>query len=140
MRILLLLLYVICHTSLRAQDQFNGIDETVEPGNFADDFPLELNRATRKQLELCKCLNESQVEGILYHIEAYGGFISRYELMAVPGMDDPEKLLEYFFIHELPVTDAPPAPAETPVQGAWVVQTRWRNALGFQYRGRLDYT
>ena len=60
--------------------------------------------------------------------------------MAVPGMDDPEKLLEYFFIHELPVTDAPPAPAETPVQGAWVVQTRWRNALGFQYRGRLDYT
>lgn len=48
---------------------------------------LELNTASRQELERLPFLSEIQVENILYHRFTYGAFSSIYELQLVEGLD-----------------------------------------------------
>lgn len=48
---------------------------------------LELNSATREELEMIPFLSALQVENILYHRYTYGAFTSLYELQLVEGLD-----------------------------------------------------
>lgn len=49
--------------------------------------PLDLNAATREQLERIPFLSARQIEQILAHRDRYGGFTSVGELAAVPSLD-----------------------------------------------------
>lgn len=49
--------------------------------------PVELNSATRQQLERMPFLSVLQVENILYHRYTFGAFTSLYELQLVEGLD-----------------------------------------------------
>jgi hypothetical protein len=49
--------------------------------------PLNLNKATREDLQFLKILSESQINSILTHRMENGNFISVYELQGVPELD-----------------------------------------------------
>lgn len=49
---------------------------------------LNLNKATRQQLQRLFFLNEGDISAILSHRQQHGEFISIYELQAVPRLDD----------------------------------------------------
>ncbi|WP_224999226.1 helix-hairpin-helix domain-containing protein [Cesiribacter sp. SM1] len=49
--------------------------------------PLDLNRASREELQSLYLLNHRQIESLLQHINRNGPLLSLYELQAVPGWD-----------------------------------------------------
>lgn len=49
--------------------------------------PLNLNKASREQLELFPFLDPLEIDGILYYRNEVGEFISIYELQAIPELD-----------------------------------------------------
>jgi len=67
--------------------------------------PLNLNEATSGDLQQLFFLSERQINNIIRYREFYGAFLTKYELLHVPGMDRKsiEKLLP--FINIAPPTD-----------------------------------
>lgn len=59
--------------------------------------PLNLNVATKEQLEKLYLLNEFQINSLLNYRKKYGGFLSLYELQLVYGfeIDDIKKMLPF---------------------------------------------
>ncbi len=51
------------------------------------EHPLNLNTASREDLESLNLLTDYQIAQLLEHREKFGNFISIYELQAVPGFD-----------------------------------------------------
>jgi hypothetical protein len=84
-----------------SSDLFERTTERVselspEPVDFSDltdnlhrleDHPVNLNRATREELEKLSFLDEDQVRSLLAYQQTYGAIYSIYELMAVKGFD-----------------------------------------------------
>ena len=114
-----------------SQELDPGIDETVDVQRYSNDFPVNLNSVNKNQLALCKCLKESQTNAILEHISTYGGFISWYELDAIPELEPPvvQCLSQYFYVPNIPLTDPPPSPAVDKTDVTLLMQTRWRLSL-----------
>lgn len=55
--------------------------------SFRCDHPLELNKATREELQSLHLLTASQLNNLINHRNQFGEFISIYELQAVEGFD-----------------------------------------------------
>lgn len=51
--------------------------------------PLDLNRASREELQSLFLLSHHQIESLLHHIDRNGPLLSLYELQAIPGWDFP---------------------------------------------------
>ena len=49
--------------------------------------PLDLNRASREELNNLYLLSQEQINNLLKHKETYGNLLAVYELQAVPGFD-----------------------------------------------------
>ena len=49
--------------------------------------PLDLNRASREELQSLHLLHQQQIESLISHRERTGPFLSLYELQAIPGWD-----------------------------------------------------
>src|SRR5687768_9192313 len=49
--------------------------------------PIQLNRATAEELRFLKVLSELQIKNLLKYREETEGFISIYELQAIPGFE-----------------------------------------------------
>ena len=78
------------------EDNLEELAELTDPAAWEDeledlaylrDDPLDLNTATREQLERFPFLNARQVENIQAYVYLHGPMQSIYELMLVPGMD-----------------------------------------------------
>lgn len=98
-----LLLSLLPVLSVRAQDVLSGIGELLEQlqdsesGAPADELlqwyeslllaPLNLNAATRSQLEELRLLSLFQIESLLEYREEYGAILSYSELAAVDGFN-----------------------------------------------------
>lgn len=61
------------------------------------DRQLDLNRASREDLQALRLLNAVQVENILAYRTQFGSFLNEYELQAVPSMEisDIRRILPY---------------------------------------------
>ena len=62
-------------------------EDDLEELDFRLQAPLDLNTATRRQLEQLPFLSEGQVENILAYLYIHGPMKSLYELQLVEGMD-----------------------------------------------------
>jgi len=62
--------------------------------------PININKATREEMERIFILNDFQVQSILDYRKKYGDFLSIYELTYVFGFDrqEVEKILPYIYI------------------------------------------
>ena len=72
----------------------NEEEDEVDYSSYYDDLferaqsPLNLNTATREQLESLFFLSDIQVENLLYYLYMYGDMQTVYELRLVEGMDE----------------------------------------------------
>jgi len=63
-------------------------DVLLDPIEEYLDQPLELNNATRSDLEKFFFLSESQIDSLFYYKSKYGNLASVYELQYIPGFDE----------------------------------------------------
>ncbi len=70
--------------------------------NFYYRNPLNINTATREDLEKIQFLNENQIDAILEYIKKYGKMLSIYELQLVDGFekDDIQRLIPFVNVVE----------------------------------------
>ncbi len=68
--------------------------------------PLNLNQATREELERLHFLNDFQIEAIQKYKEDYGQILTIYELQLINGFDQTEifRLLPFVCVNEITVT------------------------------------
>jgi DNA uptake protein ComE-like DNA-binding protein len=73
---------------------------------YLSDHPLDLNTATRQDLQDLHLLHDLQIDQLLNYRDQYGPFLNIYELQAVPGLDLPDirSLLHYTSIKAGPDT------------------------------------
>jgi hypothetical protein len=71
------------------QDESSNIDYTtlLEDLNFLFEHPLNLNNATRLELQELNMLDDIQISQLQRHIAKYGSLKTIYELQAVEGFD-----------------------------------------------------
>jgi hypothetical protein len=62
-------------------------DTYLQQLNFLQNEPLNLNMATKDQLQLFYFLTELQIENFIRYRNLLGNLISIYELQSVPGWD-----------------------------------------------------
>lgn len=68
-------------------------DEELDYSTLYDDLnfylnePLNLNEATREDLEKLQFVNELQIQGILNYIEKYGKMLTIYEIQLIEGFE-----------------------------------------------------
>jgi hypothetical protein len=64
--------------------------------------PYDLNRVTAKELHLLGFLSSQQINALIQHREAFGDFLSPYELQSVEGFDEVtiERLLSFVRVYE----------------------------------------
>ncbi len=69
----------------------------IENLDLLRDRQLDLNRATREDLQALRLLNAVQIENILAYRAQFGPFLNEYELQAVPSLDisDIRRILPY---------------------------------------------
>ncbi|PZX19241.1 helix-hairpin-helix protein [Breznakibacter xylanolyticus] len=67
--------------------------------------PMNLNTASKTDLEGFYFLSDKQIENLLFHIHENGAMLSLYELQAVEGMDERTIQLLKSFVTVLPPTD-----------------------------------
>ncbi len=63
------------------------IENLYEELSFLSEHPLNLNIATKQDLERFPFLSKIQIENILYHIYKYGSLSTIYELKNIDGFD-----------------------------------------------------
>lgn len=82
-----------------AETTSEDVDYTniLENLSFYQDHPLELNTASKDQLEQLLMLDDFQISGLIAHRDKFGKFLSVYELQAIEGFDLPTiyRLLPY---------------------------------------------
>lgn len=86
----------------------DGNEEETDFSAYYDDLyelmqtPLDLNRATREQLEKLLFLSDIQIENILYYLYQYGNMNTIYELRLIEGMDEEtiRRLLPFVVVGE----------------------------------------
>lgn len=61
--------------------------------------PININTATKEQLEQLPFLSDRMVEAILYYVYKYGPLVSKNEMIAVEGMDQVTRALLDRFIY-----------------------------------------
>ena len=74
-------------------------EEDMERLRLMADHPLNINQATREDLELLPFLSDRQIEGILEYRDRYGPLRSLGELRMISAMDYQQTLLLPFFIY-----------------------------------------
>jgi len=117
-------LFVLCALPLRAQDVASTTeqliadifeqyaaesDESIDYDSFFEDLmfcaqnPINLNQATREQLEKLPFLSEIQIENILSYIYESGSMQTIYELQLVEGLDmtDIRRMLPFVKLGEI---------------------------------------
>jgi len=62
--------------------------------------PLNLNKATKEELDKLPFLTDIQVENILFYIYRFGNFQTVYELQLVDGLDmtDIRRMLPFIYV------------------------------------------
>ena len=65
-----------------------GAESLYADLSYIVQHPLDINLATREQLERLPFLSDNQIESLLNHRKRYGGFVSLYELQGVDGFDN----------------------------------------------------
>ncbi len=63
------------------------LTDVLEVLTYRYDHPLNLNSATREDLQLLNLLSDVQINDLIVHREAYGKFISIYELQSLKFWD-----------------------------------------------------
>lgn len=119
-------LYIFCLavlllTDLKAQEKTNTIeqfiadifeqyaaetDESLDFESFYEELmelsnnPLNLNKATKEELDRLPFLTDIQVENILFYIYRFGNFQTVYELQLVDGLDmtDIRRMLPFIYV------------------------------------------
>ena len=95
---------------LSDQSLITGTDLLISQVESHLSQPIDINHASREELEQSGLFSPFQVYGIMKHREKYGLFFSIYELRVVPGFTiDRLKLIESFLI-------APPVSIPAPVK------------------------
>lgn len=69
-------------------DQEIDFTAMVEPLQMHYEEPLDINTATRDQLESLLLLSDLQIDKLLEYIERHGALLTLYELQVVPGWDE----------------------------------------------------
>lgn len=69
------------------QDEEINYEELYETLFLLYQNPLNLNRATRNELQSLFILSELQLNSFFNHLDQFGSLISIYELQAIPGFD-----------------------------------------------------
>ena len=99
---------------------------------------LDINAATREQLELFPFLSPVQVENILFYVYTYGPMVSLDELRLIEGIDVATAALLRPFVTVGPTRpDKPPTLAEMFRRGGSELTTRFRRTLNDK-RGYAD--
>ncbi|MDP4238958.1 MAG: helix-hairpin-helix domain-containing protein [Bacteroidota bacterium] len=84
------------------------LDEYIDYNTFYEDlllcsnYPINLNRATREELERLPFLSDIQVENILSYVYQFGPLSTIYELQLVDGLDmtDIRRMLPFVVVGE----------------------------------------
>jgi len=118
-----LLLFFVCSYPLRAQDVVTTTEqliadifeqytaentEAVDYNSFFEDLmfcsqnPINLNKATREQLERLPFLSDMQIENIQAYVYQFGSMKTIYELQLVEGLDmtDIRRMLPFVIVGE----------------------------------------
>lgn len=72
----------------------DNVDEQLDYTNLVEDLqyffehPLNLNTASRSDLEKLQVLTDRQIDNILEFRQRYGPMVTVYELILIPGLDD----------------------------------------------------
>ncbi|HRR62732.1 MAG TPA: helix-hairpin-helix domain-containing protein, partial [Paludibacteraceae bacterium] len=83
------------------------VEEELDFNNFLEDLlfvaenPIDLNRATREELEKLPFLSDIQIENILYYLYQFGPMQTIYELQLIDGLDmtDIRRMLPFVVVH-----------------------------------------
>lgn len=86
--------------SEQLQSEDGDITSLTETWTYYKKNPLNLNRATREELEELQLLNDIQISNLLKHREKNGILISIYELQSIDGFDliSIRKILPFVFV------------------------------------------
>ncbi|MEM9824458.1 MAG: helix-hairpin-helix domain-containing protein, partial [Bacteroidota bacterium] len=106
---------------------FNTLFEDLE---FYAEKPLQLNKASREDLEELKLLTPIQINNLLQHRQALGNLISIHELQAIPRFDlrTIQRILPYVSVagglddYQLPIS-------QMLAKGKNELYLRWRRIL-----------
>lgn len=69
-------------------DEQLDFTSVVEDLQYFFEHPLNLNTATRSDLEKLQVLTDRQIENLLEYRRRYGSLVTLYELILITGMDD----------------------------------------------------
>lgn len=69
------------------QAEEKSVENYVDELSYLSQNPLNLNLATKEQLELLPFLTDIQIENILYYLYVYGPMKTIYELQLIENMD-----------------------------------------------------
>jgi hypothetical protein len=99
--------------------------------------PINLNKASEEDLRDLNLLSDVQISNLLYYREQMDGFITVYELQAVPGMDlaTIKRILPFVGLRTN-VDDFQASPKEMIINGDNELYLRWNRVLETQ-RGYL---
>ena len=123
-----LLLIFICSCPARAQDVvaiteqtiadiFEQVtaesDEAIDYYSFYEDLmfcarnPINLNQASREELERLPFLSDIQVENIQAYVYQYGPLLTMYELQLIEGLDmtDIRRMIPFVYVGEARITN-----------------------------------
>lgn len=94
-----------------SEDNGGGMDEEAfDTLCEMENQPMDINTATREELERLPFLSERQVEDIFDYLYTHGPMLSLGELMAIPSIDYYERLLLCHFIRVGELPKAKPIP------------------------------
>lgn len=79
------------------EEDLPALDDIYDQLCQLEDHPIDINTATKEQLEQLPFLSDVQIEDICYHLYLYGAFASKAELLSIRSLDYyRRRLLEHF--------------------------------------------
>lgn len=81
------------------EEDLPALDDIFEQLCQLEDHPIDINTATKEQLEQLPFLSDVQIEDICYHLYLYGAFASKAELLSIRSLDYYRRLLLEHFIY-----------------------------------------
>ncbi|MEO5990559.1 MAG: helix-hairpin-helix domain-containing protein, partial [Ferruginibacter sp.] len=86
--------------SEQLQSEEGDLTSLTDTWSYYKKHPLNLNKATKDQLDEMQLLNEIQISNLLKHREKNGNLISIYELQSINGFDlsSIRKLLPFVYV------------------------------------------